>query len=112
MNQQHKKKHVSGDCKCKFNGGKCNLNQNWNSDKRRCGCKNSTKDHVYKEDYVSNTGISDCEIYTYLKQNVDDLLITCDEIIDLLDTVTINLNDKKQLGNHYVLYTFYWKPCY
>ena len=26
-------KHISCECKCEFDGKKCNLNQNWNDDK-------------------------------------------------------------------------------
>ena len=26
-------KHISCECKCKFNGRKCNSNQRWNNDK-------------------------------------------------------------------------------
>ena len=29
-------KHVSCECKCKFDGRKCNTNQKWNNDKCRC----------------------------------------------------------------------------
>ena len=32
-------KHISCECKCKFDGGKCNSNQKWNNDKCRCECK-------------------------------------------------------------------------
>ena len=33
-------KHISCNCKCKFDGGKCNSNQNWNKDECRFECKN------------------------------------------------------------------------
>ena len=33
-------KHTSWECKCKFDGRKCNSNQKWNNDKCRCECKN------------------------------------------------------------------------
>ena len=32
-------KDVSCECKCKFDGRKCNLNQKWNNDKCQCECK-------------------------------------------------------------------------
>ena len=32
-------KHISCECKCKFDGRKCNSNQWWNNDKCRCECK-------------------------------------------------------------------------
>ena len=33
-------KHISCECKCKFDGRKCNSDQWWNNDKCRCECKN------------------------------------------------------------------------
>ena len=33
-------KYISCECKCKFDGRKCNSNQCWNNDKCRCECKN------------------------------------------------------------------------
>ena len=32
-------KHISCECKCKFDKRKCNSNQWWNNDKCRCECK-------------------------------------------------------------------------
>ena len=32
-------KHFLCDCKCKFDGEKCNSNQKWNNDKCLCECK-------------------------------------------------------------------------
>ena len=32
-------KHISWECKYKFNGRNCNLGQWWNNDKCRCECK-------------------------------------------------------------------------
>ena len=39
-------KHISCECKCKFDGRKCNWNQKWNKNKCRRKCKNIT--HVKK----------------------------------------------------------------
>ena len=36
-------KHISCECKCRFDGKKCNSNQCWNNDKCPCECK---KRHV------------------------------------------------------------------
>ena len=33
------KKHVSCECKCRFDGRKCNSSQKWNNAKHRCECK-------------------------------------------------------------------------
>ena len=32
-------KHISCDCKCKFNSTTCNANQKWNSKTCQCECK-------------------------------------------------------------------------
>ena len=44
-------KHISCECKCKFEGRKCNLDHWLNKDKCQCECK---KRHVCGEDYVWN----------------------------------------------------------
>ena len=46
-------KHISCECKCKFDWGKkkCNSNQWWNNNKCWCECK---KVHVCEKDYVWN----------------------------------------------------------
>ena len=36
-------KHISCECKCRFDGIKCNSDQWWNDDNCRCECK---KRHV------------------------------------------------------------------
>ena len=33
-------KHISCNCKCEFDGRKCNLSQKLNKDKCRCECRN------------------------------------------------------------------------
>ena len=88
-------KHISCGCKCKFNGKICNSNQKWNNEKCRHECKIPIKHRVYKDSYVWNPSTCDCEIIRYLKSIVYDLVSTCDEITDVLDTVSINLNYKK-----------------
>ena len=51
-------KHISWDCKYRFDGRKCNSNQKWNNDKCRCECKNPIEDHVCKRYYIWNPGLS------------------------------------------------------
>ena len=34
-------KHISFDCKCKFNSATCNSNQKWNNDTCQCECKST-----------------------------------------------------------------------
>ena len=72
-------KDISCKCKYKFDGRKCNLNQNWNNVKFRCECK---KHHISEKDYIWNPSTCTCENGKYLASIIDDLVITCDEIID------------------------------
>ena len=39
--------HISCECKCKFDGRKCNSDQWWNNDKCQCECK---KRHVCEKE--------------------------------------------------------------
>ena len=66
-------KQASCNCKCKFDGRKCNTKQKWNNNKYQYQFKRSTKHSVCKEDYAWNPRIcacecdKDCEIEEYLK---------------------------------------------
>ena len=48
-------KHISCECKCKFDGRKCNKNQKWNNNKCRCDCKNSKGHNSCAKDYMWNS---------------------------------------------------------
>ena len=93
------KKHVSFQCKCRFDARKWNSGQWWNDDKCRCECK---KHHTCEKSYVWNPATCDCENEKYFASIMDDSAILCDEGIDadvdhkaeLQDK--INLNEKKQ----------------
>ena len=50
-------KHILYECKCMFDGKKCNSNQWWNKDKCLCECK---KCHVCEKDYVWNPSTCNC----------------------------------------------------
>ena len=50
-------KHISCECKCKFAGRKCNINQKWNNDKCWCECK---KHHICEKDYIWNPAKCSC----------------------------------------------------
>ena len=39
-------RHISSECKYKFDGRKWNSNQKWNDDKCRCECKNPKEHHM------------------------------------------------------------------
>ena len=80
-------KGISCECKCKFDGRKCNSDQWWNNDKCRCECK---KHHICEKDYVWNPATCNCENRKYLASIVDKII--CDEIIDLKET---NFNEEK-----------------
>ena len=71
-------RHISCECKCKFDETKCKSNQWWNNDKCWCECK---KDHVCEKDYVWNLAISNCENGKYFANIMDDSRIICEEVI-------------------------------
>ena len=73
-------KIISCECKCRFDGKKCNSDQWWNKDKCLCECK---KCHVGKKYYIWNCATSSCKNGKYLASIIDDSAITCDEIIDV-----------------------------
>ena len=83
-------KHISFDCKCKFNSTTCDSNQNWNNETCQCECKNYRS---CKNDYGCNPSISICENGKYLKSIVDDLKIVSDEFMYVVDVVSTNVRD-------------------
>ena len=68
-------KHISCECKCRFDGRKCNSDQSWNNDKRQCECKK-------RQDYTWNSATCNCENGKYLASIMDDSAIICDEVMD------------------------------
>ena len=61
--------------------------------------KNPIKYHKCEKNYVWNSSTCACKINRYLKCNADDLVITCDEVIDVVATPydkPTNLNEKKE----------------
>ena len=98
-------KHISCECKCRFDKRKCNSDQRWNNDKCRCECK---KRHVCEKDYVWNPFTCNCENGKYLASIMDNSAIMCDEVIDLYDEET-KFNEKKTIcktQNFYILLAF------
>ena len=73
-------KDISCECKCKFDGRKCNSNRKWNNDKCRCECK---KHHTCEKDYICNPATCSCNNGKYLANIVDNSVITCDKVIDV-----------------------------
>ena len=99
-------KHISCDCKCKFNSSTCNLNKKRNKKSCQHECKN------YR------TCI--CENSKYLKSIGDTSVIDCDEIITVLgivstiktNTITANVTSSASINYHsikvrncYILHT-------
>ena len=72
-------KHISCECKCKFDGRKCNSNQKWNNGKCRCKCK---KHHFCEKDFVWNPATCSCKNGKHLASITDDSVITHGEIIE------------------------------
>ena len=75
-------KHISCECKCRFDGRKCNSDQWWNNDKCWCECK---KRHVCEKDYVWNPTTCNCENRKYLAYIKDDSVMMCDKMIESYD---------------------------
>ena len=55
--------HISCECRCRFDGRKCNSCQWWNNNKCLCECK---KRHVCEKDYVWNPATCSCKNGKYL----------------------------------------------
>ena len=75
-------KHISCDCKCKFNNTTCNSNQKWNNKTYQYECKNN---HKSKTDYSWNFSTCICGNSKHLKSIFDTLVTECDEIIIAMD---------------------------
>ena len=69
-------KHISCECKCRFDGRKCHSDHWWNNEckKHRCECK---KSRVCEKDYVWDPVTCNCENGQYLASIMDDSAITC-----------------------------------
>ena len=93
-------KHISCECKCNFDGIKCNSNQKRNNDKCWCECKNPKKCCVCEKVYIWNPARCCCENGKYLQSIMDDSLIACDKSMQKTKTVPTktvprNFNEKR-----------------
>ena len=79
------KKHISCDCKCKFNSATCNSNQKWNNKTCQCECKNF---HKCENGYSWNPSTCTCENSKYLKSTADTSVTECKEIVIVVDIVS------------------------
>ena len=87
-------KDISCECKCKFDGRKCNSNQWWNSNKCLCEGK---KQHIWEKDYIWNPSACSCKNGKYLASIIDVTVIMCDKIIHA--HVEAKSNDKAKSNN-------------
>ena len=79
-------KHVTCECKCKFDWITCKSNLKWNNDKCRSECKNP-KEHVCKKDYALYPAICTWVNHKYSGSIIDSSLIICDKVIEETKTV-------------------------
>ena len=90
-------KHISCECKCKFDGKKWNSDQKWNNDKYWFECK---KHNICEKDYTGNPATCSCESDKYITNIMDDSVVTCGEIIESYNKETktnpTNFNEKKE----------------
>ena len=103
-------KHVLCECKCKFDGRKCKLNQKWNIDKCRCKCKNLKEHNACEKDYIWNSSTCICGNGECLASSIDDLVNTSDKVIDgsgnVMNTVSTNFHKKVRYKTDcYILHT-------
>ena len=83
-------KHISCDCKCKFNSTTFNSNQKWNNKTCQCECKPY---HKFKKDYSWNSSLCNCENSKCLKRITDTSVIECDEIISVMDILSTKMTN-------------------
>ena len=77
-------KHISCECKCKFDGRKFSSNLNFNNDNCKLGRKNTMKHHTCKKCYIqSPTSTCTPENGKFLGSLIGDSVTTCDEIIEM-----------------------------
>ena len=89
-------KRMSCECKCRFDGRKCNSDQWRNNTKCLYECKERL---VCEKDYVWNPATCNYENKKYLASIMDDSAIICDEVIDADADAELkdetNFNEKK-----------------
>ena len=85
-------KHISYDCKSKFNSTTCSSNQKWNNETCQYECKNY---RTCKKDYSWNPSTCICKNSKYLKSIADDSVIACDEIISVMVIVLTKMTKTK-----------------
>ena len=103
-------KHISCDCKYKFNITTCNSNKKWSNKTCQYERKNYRKCKKHYS-WIPSTCI--CENSKYLKIISDDSKFICDKIISVMDIVSIKMtstmatymlinSDSKKVRNCYI----------
>ena len=96
------RKDTSYECKCKFDGKKCNSNQWWNYDKCRCECK---KHHICEKGYAWNPGTCNCENVKDSASIMNDSAIVCDDVIESCDgKINFKKSVKHRISIFYLLF--------
>ena len=107
-------RHIACECKCRFDGRKCNSDQWWNNDKCQCECK---KHHVCEKDYVWNPATNSCENEKNLASIIGDSAIVFDKVKESCDKDTeaearsndeTNFNENKATCKTQIFYIFYF----
>ena len=70
-------KHLSRECKCRFDGRKCNSDQWWDNDKCWCECR---KYHACEKVCIWNPATCSCANGKYLASIMNDSAISCDKV--------------------------------
>ena len=100
-------KHISCECKCKFDGRNWDSNPKGNNDKCRCVFKNLKECDVCKKDDIRNPAKCTCENGRSLKIVIDNSVVTCNKIIDVTKVVpTETITTKRTSTNFYILIIF------
>ena len=105
-------KHISCDCKCKFNSITCNSKQKRNNTSCQCECKNN---HRCEKDYSLNPNTCICENSTCLKSGIDTSVTNCDKIVIAMNnlsikktnSITTNVTTIALINCHRLLYFAY-----
>ena len=97
-------KHMSCQCKCKFDGRKCKSSQ-WSNNNYKCQCE-CKKILVCEKEYVWNPSTYICEERKYLASIMDDSAIICDEVIksynEGIKAIPTNFDEKYKTLKHKV----------
>ena len=81
-------KHLSCECKYKFDGRKCNSNQKQNNNECQCDYENPKEHNECGKSNIWNPSTCICENVEYLTSTIDNSVIMCDEIINAKDSVS------------------------